>query len=238
MMEGKVSEEAQPDLIPWTVGDIARGVAVVIALSLTIIVAVTIGAALFLGFEGLQEHLVILVLLSSLVLEGVMLLGAWLFSGLKYRCGWNALGFRSFNMKRALILVPVVLLAGLLINYLYQVLISLVGIEPPPAVPPEFIQSGLSLAMLSLLAIFVAPIAEETFFRGFIFTGIGKRFGYGWGAIASALLFAFAHIQPGALLPIFLLGLLLAWLYIRTHSIWPCILTHFAYNSLALLFVI
>ena len=54
----------------------------------------------------------------------------------------------------------------------------------------------------------------------------------------SALLFSVAHMQPGALLPIFILGLLLGGLYVRTRSIWPCILTHFAYNSIAMLFVL
>jgi len=96
--------------------------------------------------------------------------------------------------------------------------------------------------MLSLLAVLVAPFAEEIFFRGFIFSGIGNRYGYGWGAILSALIFALVHVltlwQLGVLVPIFLLGLLLAWLYMRTGSIWPCIFTHFAYNTIALLFVV
>ncbi|MFQ5924637.1 MAG: lysostaphin resistance A-like protein [Dehalococcoidia bacterium] len=262
-MEGKVSEEATPDLIPWTVGDIAKGVAVVIGflfllVILTVVAAVVIAISMLgveelaeLGPEGLEQfltsadflqRLVIAGLVTSFALQGVIFFTAWLFSVSKYRSGWRALGFRSFSMKRALLLVLVVLGIGVLVNVLYELLIVNLGMEPPPAVPPEFIQSGLSLAMLSLLAVLVAPFAEEIFFRGFIFSGIGNRYGYGWGAILSALIFALVHVltlwQVGVLVPVFLLGLLLAWLYIRTHSIWPCIFTHFAYNSLALLFVI
>jgi hypothetical protein len=141
-------------------------------------------------------------------------------------------------MKRASILVAVVLLAALLIDYLYSLLMSSVGIELPPPVPLEFMQSGISLAIIVLLSVLVAPFAEEIFFRGFIFTGIGNRYGYVWGALASALLFALAHGLLMSLVPIFILGLFLAWLYLRTHSIWTCVFTHFAYNSIALLFLI
>lgn len=236
----KVLEEPTPEFgpVPWTVGDIARGIAVVIALFIPFLFAVMLGAVLILGWEGVSHHFVILVLLSGLVLEGVMLLAVWRFSVVKYRCSWKALGFRSFNLKRALILIAVVLGASLLVNFLYEMLITSLGMEPPSTLPPEFTQTGVSLAILSFLAILVAPFAEETFFRGFIFSGIGTRFGYGWGAVLSALLFSLAHLQLGALVPIFLLGLLLAWLYLKTHSIWTCIFTHLAYNSIAILLVV
>jgi len=262
-MEGKVSEEATPDLTPWTVGDIARGVAMVIGLFIVVLILSVVSLTLILigqlglegiaelGAEGLEQllssqvflqPLLIVSFVASFALQGVIFLTAWLFSVSKYRCGWQALGFRSFNMKRALLLVLVVLGIAVLVNVLYELLIVYLGMEPPPAVPPEFIQSGLSLAMLSLLALLVAPFVEETFFRGFILPGVGSRIGYGWGAVLSALIFALVHVltlwQLGVMVPIFLLGLLLAWLYMRTGSIWPCIFTHFAYNSLALLFVV
>ena len=263
MMEGKVSEEATPDLIPWTVGDIARGVAMVIGLFIVVLILSAVSLMLILisqlglegiaelGAEGLEQllssqvflHPVLIVsFVASFALQGVIFFTAWLFSVSKYRCGWQALGFRSFNMKRALLLVLVVLGIGVLVNVLYELLIVHLGMEPPPAVPPEFTQGGFSLVMLSLLAVLVAPFAEEIFFHGFIFSGIGNRYGYGWGAVLSALIFALVHVltlwQLGVLVPIFLLGLLLAWLYMRTGSIWPCIFTHFAYNSIALLFVV
>jgi len=136
-------------------------------------------------------------------------------------------------------LAAAVVLAGLLIGFLYDLLMTSLGEEPTSSVILKFTNTGLGLATIAVLAVVLAPVAEEIFFRGFLFTGIGNRYGYGWGAVASALLFALAHfMQPGAFLPIFLLGLLLAWLYIRIGSIWACIFTHFAYNSLALIFMI
>ena len=53
--------------------------------------------------------------------------------------------------------------------------------------------------------------------------------------VASALVFAALHLEPGAMIPIFLTGLALGWLYVKTGSLWPCIAAHAGQNTLALL---
>ena len=251
--------------IPWTVGDVAKGIGLVIGLTVLIAFCLGFGTVLLIGpdvslelgslnvtitefigefidvlaSEGLLQPWLIMVLVGMVVGEGAMPFTAWLFSSVKYKRGWWALGFRRFKVRNGLILASLVVAAGLLISFLYDMLMTSLGEGPSSTVAQDFTQTGLGLATIVLLAVVVAPIAEETFFRGFIFTGIGNRYGYGWGAILSALFFSVAHIiQPGALLPIFILGLLLAWLYIRTGSIWICIFAHCAYNSLALLIMI
>lgn len=259
-MEEKMVEEAQAEPIPWTVGDIAKGIGLVICFTILISFGLGIGTALLVGqdalrdlgsqglsimefiaefidlleSEGLLTQWLIMVFVGMILGEGAFVLGAWRFSVFKYRGGWRALGFRPFKVRQGLILAAVVVLAGLLIGFLYDMLVT-----SDESVTIEFTQTGLGLAIIAILAVVAAPVAEEIFFRGFIFTGIGNRYGYGWGVVISALIFSLAHfVQPGAFLPIFLLGLLLAWLYIRTGSIWVCILTHSAYNSLALIFMV
>jgi len=257
-MEEKVTEETGIGQIPWTVGDIAKGIGMVIAITILIAFGLGIGTVIlvgpdalvelgglniggfldFLESEGLLQLWLILLFVAMAVGEGAMPLGAWLFSAFKYHCGWHALGFRPFKVKNGLILAAAVAVIGLSISLLYEWLMASLAGEPSTDLSLEFTQTGLSMAMFVVLAVVVAPIAEETFLRGFVLGGLGKRFGYGWGAVLSALLFSIAHMQPGALLPIFILGLLLAWLYIRTGSIWPCIFTHAAYNSIAILFMV
>lgn len=264
-MDEKVTEATGIGEIPWTVGDVAKGIGLVIGVTVLIAFGLGIGTVLLVGPdialklgslnvtitefmmefidllapEGLLVPWLIMVLVAMVVGEGAMPVTAWLFSSVKYKCGWWALGFRRFKVRNGLILAALVVAAGLLISFLYDLLMTSLGEGPPSTVAQDFTQTGLGLATIVLLAVVVAPIAEETFFRGFVFTGIGNRYGYGWGAVVSALLFSVAHIvQPGALLPIFILGLILAWLYMRTGSIWICIFAHCAYNSLALLFMI
>jgi len=263
-MEEKVTTKPGIGEIPWSVGDVAKGILVAIALTLLLAFGLGMGTVLLIGRDalyelglgsitdffnllaatGLLQPWLLIALAAMAVGEGGMLFAAWLFSASKHRCGWRALGFRSFNLKRALIPVAVVIIAGVSISLLYDWVLTFFGgdtaygADPIYAVLQQLTQTGVGLAGMTLVAVLVSPIAEETFLRGFIFGGVAKRFGYGWGAVISALIFSVAHLQPGALLPIFILGLLLAWVYIRTGSIWPCIFIHLAHNSIGILFMV
>ena len=98
--------------------------------------------------------------------------------------------------------------------------------------------NNTGIAFFATTAAVVAPLAEETFFRGFLLQGIGKRLAFGWAAIISAAIFAVAHFSPSGLIPIFILGLMLAWLFNQTKSVWPCIIVHAAYNSIAVIIMV
>lgn len=263
-MEEKATAKTGLGKIPWTVGDIVKAIALVIAATLLIAFGLGLGTILLIGpdalyelglegisdfldilaSEGLLQQWLLIVLAAMAIGEGAMLFMAWLFSNSKYKCGWQALGFRRFDLKRAAIPVLVVLIAGVLINLCYEWVLTYFGVDTGSGMDPTYTllqgvtETGLGLAVMTITAVVVAPIAEETFLRGFIFAGIANRYGLGWGAVISALIFSVAHLQPGALLPIFILGLLLAWAYIRTGSIWPCIFIHAAYNSIGILFMV
>ena len=80
----------------------------------------------------------------------------------------------------------------------------------------------------------MGPLAEETFFRGFVLNGLSRRWGFRAGAIGSALLFAASHGLTGLFIPVFMSGLVLAWVYRRTGSLWPAVLAHGSQNAIAL----
>lgn len=53
------------------------------------------------------------------------------------------------------------------------------------------------------------------------------------GMLGSAAIFAGVHLQPEVMPEIFLVGVILAWLYERSDSLFPEILLHMAMNILA-----
>lgn len=61
-----------------------------------------------------------------------------------------------------------------------------------------------------------APIAEEVFFRGIVFNAWLREGGRRYAYVGSAALFAVIHLSLVSLLPIFILGLALAWVYERS----------------------
>jgi uncharacterized protein len=91
----------------------------------------------------------------------------------------------------------------------------------------------------------LAPIGEETLFRGYVFNAIrltflSKRWGIVLAYLVSALLFASIHIfgvTQGAValvVPIFFIALVLAWGMHRTGSLLPGIVAHALFNSIQL----
>jgi membrane protease YdiL (CAAX protease family) len=95
----------------------------------------------------------------------------------------------------------------------------------------------------------LAPIGEETLFRGYVFnafrlTFIAKRWGIPLAYLASALLFAVIHIfgvTQGAvalIVPIFFIALVLAWGMHRTGSLLPGIVAHALFNTVQLVALI
>ncbi len=88
-----------------------------------------------------------------------------------------------------------------------------------------------TMAFFAFFAIVLAPIAEETIFRIFIFN-IGLRWGGFWiGAIVSGLCFGAAHGDPYVLLPLALGGIILCGVYYRTRCAYASMITHGLFNA-------
>jgi hypothetical protein len=87
-----------------------------------------------------------------------------------------------------------------------------------------------------LMIVLLAPIAEELFFRGFLFAGLRSRWSLWPAAITSGLIFGLVHAPTGltTTVPLAALGFALCWLYDRTGSLWPCVIAHMINNGLAL----
>ncbi|WP_420643344.1 CPBP family intramembrane glutamic endopeptidase [Candidatus Leptofilum sp.] len=77
-----------------------------------------------------------------------------------------------------------------------------------------------------LLISTLVPLWEEIFFRGFIHNVLRNRLGM-WAAIlVSSLLFGIFHFIPLQIIGAFTLGILLAWLYEKSGSLWLPIFAH------------
>ena len=121
--------------------------------------------------------------------------------------------------------------------FLVSELLSLLG-RPPPVGPAEQAIAMLD-PWLGVVAIFVfAPIAEELFFRGIVFNAWLREAGRIWAYVGSAALFAAIHVSLESLLPIFLLGLALAWVYERTGNLLAPITMHATVNGISVAFAL
>jgi membrane protease YdiL (CAAX protease family) len=209
--------------VPWTPGDVGWGLGV---FGLWLCSFIVISLLVDLLKLSIDPGLVII------FGEVVLLLPVWYFTFHKYGTSWVDLGLRGFRLQ------AVRLGFGLMIvffglNLVYASLLSLFNLQVQPDITLVFKKTNFPLVLLLGGAI-IAPIVEEIFFRGFVFTGLRSRWNWRKATLVSAGLFALAHVLPTSLLPIFVLGLIFAFLYQSSGSIWPAILMHMLTNSLAL----
>ncbi|MFT3990946.1 MAG: CPBP family intramembrane metalloprotease [Luteolibacter sp.] len=91
------------------------------------------------------------------------------------------------------------------------------------------------LGLMTFAAVIVAPLCEELVFRGYLYP-VAKKYSGPWiGAVFSAVVFAAAHGNLLALLPLTLFGLLLVFIYEKTGSLWSTIAIHFCFNGATVL---
>lgn len=145
------------------------------------------------------------------------------------------IGFRSTPARRAVGLVLLLLVTFLIISAVWaavldkstkEKLLEQLGAD----------ESTLLLALSALLTTVIAPICEETLFRGYIFAALSKWKGWLPAAVLTGVLFGGVHAGSAPatdLLPLAALGFFLCALYQRTGSLYPCIAAHSLNNSLA-----
>ena len=130
-----------------------------------------------------------------------------------------------------LMVTPVVMLTGWL-------LVRLVG-DPGGSNPLLELVLGsrdpLALALLALTAVVLAPLFEETIFRGALLPVLAMRLGPLPGVLLSGLLFAMAHISVGELAPLTVLGVGLGLVRLRSGRLWPSVLMHGLWNAVTFL---
>ncbi|HNW52305.1 MAG TPA: CPBP family intramembrane metalloprotease [Prolixibacteraceae bacterium] len=83
----------------------------------------------------------------------------------------------------------------------------------------------------------LAPIIEETFFRGIIMHGLMRNYKSWYAILISGILFSVYHLNPWQMSYTFFLGLLLGWLMVRSRSLPLCIIAHSINNIIVLLSV-
>jgi membrane protease YdiL (CAAX protease family) len=133
--------------------------------------------------------------------------------------GWAAAVFGAFWLTNVIILV-------------------LFGAPEEQALVEELRQeeSVVVLAGYGLLVCLAAPLAEELFFRGFLFPLLSARIGVIWGMVLTGGVFSLVHATGSpveALIVLFVLGVGLCALAYLTRSLLPCIALHALNNGIS-----
>lgn len=227
-----------PFIVPWTLVDVAEAIAILLfAMVLGGLIAPSVVGG---GMERASSLMRAVLLAAQYVVVVGITIGVIIWRvrrrsshparplGLRGR-GWARLvgigiaGYAVFLTGLTIVAVAIGSLFGGVIS-LAQTTEEIIGSARTPA------EIGLYLVLVCVLA----PIAEETIFRGYLYGGLRRFFPPRSAIVIGSALFAAVHLNTDAFLVVGLIGALLCYLYERTRSLVPGIVAHALHNGLVL----
>jgi membrane protease YdiL (CAAX protease family) len=207
-----------------------------------------VGLHVVLGSSTLPDYVVRLigVTLQAAVFIGIVRLTVVDSQALSWReMGWrrpDAMAIRDLAFG-ALLALPVIFLTTIVA----AILVPLFQVAPESPLPPTGVATGLAVQLLA--GAIIAPIAEETVFRGFAISAWQRTVGVRGAIVRASLLFALAHVlnvtaeNSGQAIGLIVVGfttrlpvaLALGWLFVARRSIWAPLGLHVAFNAILLI---
>jgi membrane protease YdiL (CAAX protease family) len=183
----------------------------------------------------------VVVLLSQAILDGLAIL--YLYLMLLARTDapfWPSIGWREMRSglghirERAL-----QFLAG---GAALAIVVSFAGgfLNSKETLPiEELLKARVSILLFGVLGVLVAPLVEETIFRGFLYPVIARRVGVAAGIAITGTLFGLMHAAQlwggwGQIALLIVVGVVLTWVRARTGTVAASYFVHLGYNGLQL----
>src|SRR5438477_11253831 len=97
---------------------------------------------------------------------------------------------------------------------------------------------GPWLVINAVMAVCLAPLCEEVYFRGFLFQGLRGRMRFVWAALLSGSFFAFVHVEPIRFFGLATMGVILAAVFEHRRTLVAAIAAHATINVVAVLAIL
>lgn len=163
-----------------------------------------------------------------------------LFNKIKRR-RFNFVVFNEGQEKRphfTVFLIPVVaaavLMCGMYLPTIWYGCFTQYVLHMSPELGQIDLSTPSSVVMIVIASVFLAPVCEETVYRGVLFNGLKSEFSLVKAALLSALAFMLMHMSPAQVVFQFALGLLGAFIMYKSGRLISCILLHASANAVAL----
>lgn len=120
----------------------------------------------------------------------------------------------------------------------YLVFFGIFLLEPLLSLMPEVPNVYGRGAWAIVTVVVMAPLFEEVIFRGVLLESTRVRYGVVAAWLLSSAIFGIVHVHPTVVVNAFVMGLVLAFIYLRTDSLWSAIILHAINNGIAYLALI
>jgi membrane protease YdiL (CAAX protease family) len=183
----------------------------------------------------------VVVLISQTILDACAILYLYLMLLARTPAPfWQSIGWRDMHPGSGKIRASALqFLAG---GAVLAIVVSFAGgfLNSKATLPiEELLKARVSILLFGILGVLVAPLVEETIFRGFLYPVIARRLGIGAGVAITGTLFGLMHAAQlwggwGQIALLILVGVVLTWVRARTGTVAASYFVHLGYNGLQL----
>jgi membrane protease YdiL (CAAX protease family) len=229
--------------VPWGWADLAAFVVLAIAGFLLLSIIITMGLAIsgvdIRRIQNSPHEVILLNILIQVVLDLGLLAYLAVQMRLRFRSPfWHTIGWRK--LETGSFPQAAVYFGLILAGFFLSVIVSLGSTLFPPKkdLPIESLfQDRHTTLLFMLIAVLLAPLVEETIFRGYIYPVIGRSFGKLWGILATGLLFGLLHAEQlwggwGQIALLIFVGIVLTFARAVSRTVVAGFVIHTSYNSI------
>ncbi len=165
--------------------------------------------------------------LGGIIIECFILFVVWYVVTKKYKLPFIFLGFEKNRIKPGLIWG---------VGFLLLVELVIVFLKYFRCIPISSESFKEEVNILWLLSLFItAPIAEEVFYRGYVYPNFRNRVGIIWAILLSSVCFVAFHTLWTAWPNILISGIIFCYLYEKSGSLIAPIIAHISSNIMGFL---
>jgi len=228
--------------VPWSWTDVGLFlVLTLVTMFLLQLVAVRAFAAFGVDMRHIRESSAIqgiLVFVTEVPLAAILLTILALQMRVRSKApAWQTMGWRALpetNVPRPLVVVGLIF-SGLFLSFAVSLISS--RFEPKANLPIQaYFENRLSAILIMSMAVVVAPVFEETIFRGYLYPVIARSWGVASGIFVTGTLFGLLHsmqlwggwVQIGLLIGV---GIVFTYARAVSKTVLASYLLHVSYNS-------
>jgi membrane protease YdiL (CAAX protease family) len=241
-VDGPAPPPVATDQPPWRLW--SAPAAVVLGLGLGVAATIVVEVVATVGGSSLSHPTPAVTIIGDVAFDLSFVAAALYFASLHGRPRASDFGYRRVSLRLAVKAFVVAAIGYYVLTYVYGALLNVHSRDKLPS-DLGVSKSNAALVAAAVFVCVIAPIAEEFFFRGFVFgvlrgwriTVRGRNIGVWVAAVLTGILFGAAHLGGTPVIfvvPLAFLGFVLCIVRWRTGSLYPGMALHSANNALAL----
>jgi hypothetical protein len=232
-----------PDLrVPWGAREIVLfllfGVLLILVATLAVSLALrALGITHGFGPRGPRETSIFLLANQAILFAGIMLYLYWRIHSHYLAPFWSALQWKPLEPLRAPRWLAYLGCVGGGCTLALVVEAASQHLGKNANMPIEtFFKTRDTAMVLLVMSVLMAPLLEETIFRGLLYPVLARAWGIAWGIVVTGILFGLMHSQQlggskAHVALLILVGITLTWVRAGTRSVLASFLVHISYNG-------